>query len=263
LILLMPFSSILKGIPTNAQLTITLLRIGEANKAPLPPPPRSDEPPPSRPASLNGDDLALDASDGEIHDAIHKDPVEKAAEEHAAATEKPKHKHGQHILGFFKGTAKTGVETKFGIDKVRAKIGSQHAKDHLGVLPDTNDPEYSGPVDFKGRYKGQKGWIYISTNVNIPTVSFSTKSSDGTGLEPENSSARFSVPIADIKELKKVGGLGWKAKIVVGWATGKTVADGLEIVDKYGETYKVTAIRLREELFNRLVAMGPQKWESW
>ena len=71
------------------------------------------------------------------------------------------------------------------------------------------------------------------------------------------------MPVADITELKKVGGLGWKAKIVVGWATGKTVADGLEIVDKSGERHKVTAVRLREELFNRLVAMGGQKWESW
>ena len=260
---LTPISSILKGIPTNAQLTITLLRIGEANKAPVPPPPRSDQPPPSKPASLNGDDLTLDASHEEIHDAIHKDPAEKAAEEHAAATEKPKHKHGEHIMGFFKGTTKTGVETKFGIDKARAKVGSQHAKDHLGVLPKTNEPEHSGPVEFKGRYKGQKGWIYITTNVDVPTVSFSTKSSDGTGLLEENTSTKFSVPIQDIRELKKVGGLGWKAKIVVGWATGKTVADGLEIVDKHGNNYKVTAVRLREELFNRLVAMGGQKWESW
>lgn len=60
-----------------------------------------------------------------------------------------------------------------------------------------------------------------------------------------------------------MGGLGWKAKIVVGWATGKTVADGLEIVGRDGARYKVTAVRLREELFNRLVAMGGQKWESW
>lgn len=37
--------TILRGIPTNAQLAITLLRIGERNKAPLPPPPASDQPP--------------------------------------------------------------------------------------------------------------------------------------------------------------------------------------------------------------------------
>jgi len=238
--------------------------MGEANKAPLPPPPRSDQPPPSKPASLHGDELAIDASNEEIHDAIHKDPADKAAEEHAAAQdEKKKHKHGEHIIGFFKGTTKTGVQTKFSVDKVRATVGSKHAKDHLGVIPSGNDPEISGPVDFKCRYKGSKGWAYISTNVPIPTISFSNKSSDGTGLEPESANTKFSVPVQDIRELKKVGGLGWKAKIVVGWATGKTVADGLEIVDRKGDAYKVTAVKLREELFNRLVAMGGQNWESW
>jgi hypothetical protein len=40
-------NTLLRGVPTNAQLTITLLRIGEANKAPLPPPPYSGPPPPN------------------------------------------------------------------------------------------------------------------------------------------------------------------------------------------------------------------------
>lgn len=131
------------------------------------------------------------------------------------------------------------------------------------MLPKNNETETSGPVDFKGRYKGSKGWIYISTATVIPTVSFSSSSTDSTGHAPEKAGAKFSVPIQDISEIKKVGGLGWKAKIVVGWATGKTVADGMEITNKQGEVYNLTAIRLREELFNRLVAMGGQKWESW
>lgn len=38
-------NTILRGVPTNAQLAITLLRIGEQNKAPLPPPPQSHGPP--------------------------------------------------------------------------------------------------------------------------------------------------------------------------------------------------------------------------
>lgn len=40
-------NSVLKGVPTNAQLAVTLLRIGERNKAPVPPPPSSDMPPPA------------------------------------------------------------------------------------------------------------------------------------------------------------------------------------------------------------------------
>ncbi|KAL8692949.1 MAG: hypothetical protein Q9218_002126 [Villophora microphyllina] len=270
-------NSILKGVPTNAQLTITLLRVGEANRAPLPPPPSSDQPPPDKPKSLNGDELPLDASKDEIHSAIHEDPAEKEAAAAAAAAAattagadgKPKHKHGAHILGFFKGTTKGGVETKLGLDKVRAKVGSTHAKNHLGVLPKPDEIGPSGPVDFKGRYKGHKGWINISTAAAVPCVSWSKEASDGTGGAVENTidkhhkNVAFNVPIHEIQELKKVGGLGWKAKIVVGWATGKTVADGLEIVDKAGNTWKLTAILYREELFNRLIAIGGQKWESF
>ena len=50
-------NTLLKGIPTNAQLTITLLRIGEANKAPLPPPPFSGPPPPNVAYSNAGENL--------------------------------------------------------------------------------------------------------------------------------------------------------------------------------------------------------------
>ena len=255
--------SILKGVPTNAQLTITLLRLGEVNKTPIPPPPTSDQPPASKPASINGDELALDATHEELHEAINKDPTDAttAAEDSSQSAKKPA--KGAAIVGFFKGTTKTGVDVKFGVDKARAAAGSKTAKNYLGILPNPAEPNISGPIDFKGRYQGVKGWIYISTHGTIPTVSFSRESSDGTGKEPEKASAKFSVPIQDIKELKKVGGLGWKGKLVVGWATGRAVADGLEITEKGGKVYRLTAIRLREELFNRLVAMGGQTWESW
>lgn len=51
--------------------------------------------------------------------------------------------------------------------------------------------------------------------------------------------------------------------MVVGWATEKEIVDGIVIVDKEGNERHLTAIQLREELFNRLVAMGPQMWEAW
>ena len=262
-------NSLLKGIPTNAQVTITLLRIGEANKAPLPPPPRSDEPPPSKAASINGDHITatLDTDHDELHDAIHKTDAQRQTEAETVAKDaedkKQKHHHGQRVLGFFKGTTHAGVETKMGVDKARAHVlGTESAKETLGIVPKTLDRETSGPVDFKARYKGSKGWVFISTNTDVPSVSFSKSSTGHSGEEPEKGSS-WSVPVQDITELKKVGGLGWKGKIVVSWAVGKPIADSLEIVTKGGETYKVTAIRLRDELFNRLVSMGGQKWESW
>jgi hypothetical protein len=95
--------------------------------------------------------------------------------------------------------------------------------------------------------------------------------------EREDLHPQWSIPIGEISEMRKIGGYGWKAKLVVGWAMGREIADGLEIVlkdrppmpgqesKKPGEPikYKVTALPLRDELFNRLVSMGGQKWECW
>lgn len=256
-------STLLKGVPTDAQLTLTLLRIGEANKAPLPPPPTSSEEPSNRPKSLNHEDLALDASHAEIQDAIHPDAAESVPDTHTET--KKKSNVGAKILGVLKGTTKTGVESKLGIDRLRAAVGSQHAKNHLGVLPTAEEQAVTGPVDFKARYNGKKGWIYISTSATIPCISFTTHSADDVSGEDRDATLKpiFTIPIEDVQELKKIGGLGWKAKIVVGWATDKQVADGLEIVTKKGETWRITAIPLRDQLFNRLIAIGGQKWESY
>ncbi|KAL9057170.1 MAG: hypothetical protein Q9162_002498 [Coniocarpon cinnabarinum] len=70
-------NTLLKGVPTNAQLTITLLRVGEANKAPLPPPPQTHEAPPDQPAEITsahldstGADAPLGASKEEIEGTV-------------------------------------------------------------------------------------------------------------------------------------------------------------------------------------------------
>lgn len=228
-------------------------RVGEANKAPIPPPPKSDEEPDHAAAHLDADNLTLDASNEEIHDAIHPD---KSAAIVPTEEEKPKKKAGARVLDFLKGTTRTGVEAKMGLDNVRAAIGSSTAKEHKGVLP-THESESTGPVDFEARYKGKKGWLYINTSATVPCVAYSNKPAEK-DLEPI-----FSIPIVEITELKKLGGLGWKAKLLVGWSmSNRTVQDGIEITDKNGFVVRLTAIKLRNELFNRLVSMGPQKWES-
>jgi len=168
---------------------------------------------------------------------------------------KPKKKHGRHILAFLKGTTKMGVETFLGTDRLKAEAGSQHAKNRLGILSNASTHVPSGPIDFSARYHGKKGKLYISTQATTPCVAFTTTDKE---MAPV-----WSVAIKDIRELKKVGGLGWKGKLVVAWSTGKEIADGLDIVDKEGNHHTVTAIQLREELFNRLVACGGQIWESW
>ena len=68
----------------------------------------------------------------------------------------------------------------------------------------------------------------------------------------------FTLGLDEITELRKMGGFGWKGKMVVGWALGREVVDGLEIVDREGNHHVLTAIKGRDELFNRLIAMGNQ-----
>lgn len=269
-------STLLKGVPTNAQLTITLLRIGEANSAPLPPPPQSNSAPPSRPASLNHEDLAdLDATNSEIDEAIHKDEDSSTDETHddASGSPKQKKKASTRIVNFFKGTTSAGVNTKLSVDEVRARVGSKHAKQHLGILPKKNLPRDSGPIEFKCRFNGKKGAVYLSTSPDPAVILFhpQTAASDaideeahgGQGMLDVRKDPKWEIPVREIRELKKIGGLGWKGKIVVGWATEKQVKDGLEVVGKDGKTVRVTAVELRDELFNRLVAMGGQVWQSY
>lgn len=268
-------NTLLKGVPTNAQLTITLLRIGEINKAPLPPPPRVSVPPPEVPADISEQDLRatgadwpLNATQEELDEAMAHDPTTKhetGGEDIDQAKDTKNGKKGNKILNFFRATAKGGVETTIGADKVKAAVGSTHAKDRLGAVPPKNVNLTSGPVEFKARFNGKKGHVYITTKATIPCVAFSTDSTiERIGsADREDLHPLWSIPVGDICELKKQGGYGWKAKLVIGWAMDREVADALEIFDRQGNKTKITAIPLRDELFNRLISMGGQKWECW
>jgi hypothetical protein len=271
-------NTLLKGVPTNAQLTLTLLRLGEHNKAPLPPAPFAGQPPPDEPADVTdehlravGSDWPLNATPEELAQAMDHDPNTKHETSGAdidAAKDKNHGKKGSRLVAALKSGLKGTVTTALGADHLKAKVaGSEHAKQRLGVVPRDPNKELSGPIDFKCRFHGTKGHVYVSTRATIPCVSFSVNKGIGKtgsdGRTEEELHPVWTVAAADIKEMKKVGGLGWKAKLVVGWALDATIADGIEIVDKQGNTYVLTAMVLRDELFNRLIAMGGQKWESW
>ncbi|TIC90048.1 hypothetical protein CH35J_012424 [Colletotrichum higginsianum] len=246
-------NTVLKGIPTNAQLTITLLRIGERNKAPLPPPPVSSEPPPDVPHATAGEGLEhLGVDQDEIDEAVQPDPNALAPAE--SQTEEHKQKKGHRILNFIKSTAKGGINTTLAADKVKAKVGAKHAKDRLGVVKTGPDPE-KGPISFPARWKGKKGRAFITATATTPALSWTTDSDD---LNPT-----WTVSVGDIAQIRKMGGLGWKSKIFVGWATDREIADGLIVTDTMGKEHHLTAIISRDELFNRLVAIGSQMWEAW
>lgn len=271
-------NTLMRGVPTNAQLTITLLRIGEANRAPLPPPPSSNEEPPDEPVDIDNQELLeesnLDATHSELEDAVTPDPNAPAADEKATPKKKG---FGARIVGAIKGTTAATVETKLTADRARAVAGSRHAKDHLGILPSKKamaKHETEGPVMFKARCKGRRGAVFIDSSISgesadgrlprSPCVYFSTDlDADEEVEDGKTHKITWATSIADITEVKKVGGLGWKGKLVVGWATDREVKDGIEIVTRSGAVYRATAIKDRDMLYNRIISMGQQIWECY
>ncbi|RAL07098.1 DUF3292 domain-containing protein [Aspergillus homomorphus CBS 101889] len=264
-------NSLLKGIPTNAQLTLTLLRIGEANGAPLPPPPsHSLHTTPSQPADVRNEDIPLDATDEEINAAIAPTPAHEQPEAHEIHPHPPKKGFASRMIGFFRGTTATGIESKLAVDRAKAAVGSKRAKGRVGVLRKKGQITLpSGPVQFDGRYRGKRGVLVIDQSATPAVLYFTTDHSvqlagaDPTLARRPKGSVLFTMPVADIREMRKVGGLGWKGKLVTGWAVGsKEVVDGLNLVGRLPEqNYQLTAMKTRNQLFNRLVAIDGQVWK--
>lgn len=124
-----------------------------------------------------------------------------------------------------------------------------------------------GPVGFNARYKGKRGAVVIDSSKESPVLYFTTEIPQAGALHLERQkpdSVLFSMPVTDIREMRKLGGMGWKGKLVVGWAmSSKEVVDGLLLVGKDpAQTYQLTAMGTRNELFNRLIAIDGQVWES-
>lgn len=235
----------------------------------MPPPPSSDAEVPSRPASLHHEELTVGATDEEIYQAASAQP--QIAPSEKSNTSEPSHKKtlGSRILGFFRGTTATGVESKQAIDHVRAVVGSRHAKNKLGVLHRKGRIRTPiGPVGFNARYKGKRGAVVIDSSKETPVLYFTTDIPEEGDLQLESrkpESVLFTMPVTEIREMRKLGGMGWKGKLVVGWAMdSKEVVDGLLIVGKDpSQTYQLTAMGTRNQLFNRLIAIDGQVWESY
>lgn len=170
-------------------------------------------------------------------------------------TPKRKMKKSERILNVLRSTTKGGVQAALTVDKAKAVAGGKGAKDRRGVVKNTTENPPTGPIRFPARCKGKKGHAYITETATTPALSWTADIED---VHPA-----WTVTIGGIDELKKVGGLGWKSKLVVGWSLGREIVDGLVVRTKDGVEHQLTAITMRDELFNRLVAIGSQMWESW
>ncbi|CEI69236.1 hypothetical protein FVEN_g4011 [Fusarium venenatum] len=264
-----------KGIPTDSQLTINLLRQGEHNKTPLLPPPVPKGPPPGEPHSIDdnvigatGDDSPLGVNRQEIHAATEQDfgtIKDTGGDDHESCKSGSGGKKRSKLLGIVKPIAQAATKTLIGVDKVRAKTGSETAKNRLGATSPREEPPIAGPVEFTCRWRGERGFAYLTTDTAAPALCFSKKSSVGYLDSPQYQEVQpeWIIPVADIVTLNKYSGYGAKAKLLAGWALEDDIVDGVEIVDDKGNAVLVTAMVRRDELFNRLCAIGDQKWEIW
>lgn len=204
----------------------------------------------------------MDVSNAELDKAVNPDSLspEEAEKKKTEEENSRKHPHRSKIMRFLKGTTRGGVETSLTADVVKATAGSKHARRRLGALPKTTEDAHTA-VEFKARYEGTRGYAVLTSSATIPCISFS-KHSNKNGELGEVKPV-FSIPLKEIKGLRKVGGYGWKAKLVVGWAMDREVADGIEIEERSGRKYLITAMSGRDELFNRMVAVEGHIWECY
>ncbi|KZL70546.1 hypothetical protein CT0861_09889 [Colletotrichum tofieldiae] len=261
-------NTLFKGVPTNNQLALTLLRIGEANRAPLPPPAQVKHAPPNKAIGIDEDtvdasmgDRPLGASQGQLENVAERD---KEMADHAGGEDTEVQQavgHGtkrEKIFGLLKGGAKEVAKAASTVDKIRAKTGSDNAKTRAGALPSAKDDEQTvGPVEFSARFQGGKGFVYVNAAAGF--VAFNKNS-----IIEKNLDTVWAVNIDGITQLRKHSGYGMKAKLASGWATDGPIYDSLRIVDQENKHFVVTALPDRDALFNRLCAIGKHtKWEVW
>lgn len=82
-------------------------------------------------------------------------------------------------MNLIKNTAKGGVSTTLMANKLKAHVGSHHARDRLGVVkkPTADEPD-KGPVRFPARFKGKRGHAYITATATTPALSWTTEDDD-------------------------------------------------------------------------------------
>ncbi|KAH9912210.1 uncharacterized protein B0H18DRAFT_1055051 [Fomitopsis serialis] len=236
--------SILKGVPTNAQLTLALLRIAEATHTLSAA--AFHEHPDGRPESHP------DGAKAEVAEYRQAEHADDAAEQDG------KHKTSK-LAKIVKGSAKASVNSVIGIDHLKASSVGR-GQTTLGA---SRGP-WDGPTTYASRYNGKRGYVVLVTSAATPCVSFVWEKDLSKNLASyaKAVAAKAKGESGEPEAPPAVGGYGWKGKMVIGYALQRAVVDGLGIEDKDGKTHYLTAIKGRDELFNRLIAIGGHKWEQ-
>ncbi|GLI81629.1 hypothetical protein PoHVEF18_010014 [Penicillium ochrochloron] len=257
--------TLLEGVPTNAQLTLTLFRIGEINSSPLPPPPNSGDNEPSWPIRRKKSQAKLLTQGSNLDLSLGPE----ASPSEPLAPPKPKKRFFYKLMKFVRRTIATAIRGHIAFDRAMAIAGSAHTKNLITMLQKKHfSSKPFGPLKFDAKFMKKRGAAVIDSTKEPPILYFTTYQSSGLddlSIEArKNNSVLFQIPVTEIQELKKTEGLGWKGKLIVELTAGsKEAADGLVVIGKEeGQSFHLTGMRSRNMLFNRLVAMDAQFWES-
>ncbi|KAJ5695465.1 hypothetical protein N7536_005877 [Penicillium majusculum] len=261
--------TLLAGVPTNAQLTLTLLRIGEINSSPLPPVPSSDDDEPVWPIRRKKSQAASSTDVSRQGSSVDLDLQSTNSTTSLPETKVPKKRFVFKLFKFFRRTIATAIKGHIAFDRAMAIAGSAHTKNLISMLQNGQFAATPfGPLKFDAKFERKRGAAVIDSSKEPPILYFTTYQS--AGLDDLRIESRkkgtvlFQIPVTEIKELKKTEGLGWKGKLIVELTAGsKEAADGLVVSgDEVGQSYHLTGMRSRNQLFNRLVAIDAQFWES-
>ncbi|KAF5856404.1 hypothetical protein ETB97_007454 [Aspergillus alliaceus] len=259
-------NTLLKGVPTNAQLTLALLRLSEINSSPLPPPPTSHNNEPlwpirRKPSNITPSTVITQPSTS-LTTQTPKPDLPKA---------EGRKKKWTKFLKFIGRTIATAMKGHIAFDRAIRLTESTSAKNLIGLLHRqgwiTGPPV--GPLKFEAKFERKRGTVVIDSSQEQPVLYFTTCQAaklEDLRLESQKKGAvLFQIPVTEIKELKKTEGLGWKGKLIVELTAGsKESIDGLVIsrLEPEYQSYHLTGMRGRNQLFNRLIAMDAQFWES-
>lgn len=228
------------------------------------------------------------------NNSSHDDPVDDlkkstGAEDSTSIAKPKKRRWVVKTFSFIRRTIATAIKGHAAFDRALAIAGSAHTKTLRGMLQNQNllliwnmahgsdllgssssslSTLASNALKFDAKFERKRGALVVDDSVDPPVLYFTTYQSAGLDdlrLESrKKSSVLFQLPVTDVRELKKTKGLGWKGKLIVELTAGsKEAVEGLVIRGTEPEQcYQLTGMRERNQLFNRLVAMGVQFWES-
>jgi hypothetical protein len=343
--------TLLRGVPTNAQLTLTLLRVAEAQHAPIPPPPPGVPGPGDDPFAdkFSADETSSDeydeddesdeqdtptgADDLVTTDLLHTryQAEEEAQEQQASAAtaaiaaetgDGPSKKARAASVGrglIARALRKTARVTGKTVERARhgraalrdhapgKEKGGATVRDGYATVPGSGAgvagadatvntkarPANDGPNSFSARHRGRKGHVVIadggftfrpgtrSSRARALLPGSNALAGDGATGEDADGDPTAAFQLADVVEVRKVGGAGAPRQLLAaaaqsgghnddeggggggrgnGLGGGHGLPGGLAVRDRWGREEAFTTLSRRDELFDRIVAAAPVRW---